>query len=187
MLWQILFRVDQLVLATVSNAHSLGIYNAATKIAEVPNVFAGVLYLTLLGRLSDIAKDGTGQEKHKLRKVFYTYLLIGCLAALFVFIFAPVLVWIIFGNQFVEAAGVLRVYAFTIPGMFMIYHYFSLLSAKQLFLPLITVFSVVSVLDIVFTLILYPLFGLLGVAFGTVCAYTILSVLFYLYFMKFDF
>ena len=183
-LWQLLLRVDQLILAKVSNAYTLGIYASAVKIAEVPNVLAGILYLTMVSRMVPLIKSDSSHSHLRLRRVFYLYLLIGCTMSIGIIIFAPLAVKIIYGAKFLEAIPVLQVYALSIPGLYLTYFFFSLFGAIDKHKVQSIIFFLAVVLNIVLVLTLSPVYGLIGTAFATAITYTLAGTLFYLYWRR---
>ncbi len=180
-LWQLLLRVDQLILAKVTNAYTLGIYASAVKIAEVPNVLAGILYLTMISRMVPLIKSDSSHSHLRLRRVFYLYLLIGCFMAIGIIIFAPLAVNIIYGAKFLEAIPVLQVYALSIPGLYLTYFFFSLFGAIDKHKVQAMIFFLAVILNILLVVTLTPIYGLTGTASATAITYTLAGALFYLY------
>lgn len=183
-LWQLLLRADQLILAKITNAYSLGIYAAAVKVAEVPNVIAGILYLTMISRMVPLMKENSSHAHHNLRRVFYLYLIIGIFMSVSVIIFAPLAVNIIYGSRFLESVPVLQVYAISIPGMYLTYFFFSLFGATDKHRVQVIVFFVSVVLNILLVLLLTPIYGLIGAASATAITYTLAGLGFYVYWRK---
>lgn len=177
--WQLLQRVDQLILATFSNAYTLGIYSAAVKVAEVPNFLAGILSAALISRMAYVATNNDEDSKRKLRKIMISYLVTGTLIALILVIFAPIAIHILYGTKFTSSISVLQVYALSIPGMFMNYFFLGMYGAKDMQSNQIGVFGVAVIINIVLVYILTPVFGLIGTAYATVIAYTVAALGFY--------
>lgn len=180
-LWQILLRVDQLVLATFSNAYSLGLYAVAVKISEVPNVLAGILATALIPYISSFMLKNDSHSKYRIRQVMFTYFLSGVVIASGVILFAPYIVALLYGGQFTESIPVLRGYALSIPGMFIILHYFAIYGAigKHTFQSV--VFAGGLILNVGLVYLFSALFGLTGVALATAVTYNLVALLFYLH------
>lgn len=183
-LWQLLLRADQLILAKVTNAYTLGIYASAVKIAEVPNFLAGILYLTMISRMVPLIKSDSSHSHTRLRRVFYMYLLVGCLMSIVVIIFAPIAVKIIYGTRFLEAIPVLQVYAISIPGVYLTFFFFSLFGAIDKHRVQALIFFLAVMLNITLVFVLTPIFGLVGTASATAITYTLAGGLFYLYWRR---
>lgn len=180
-LWQLILRIDQLVLATFSNAYTLGIYAAAVKIAEVPNFFAGILYTSLITHVAVIATKEDFNSKRKVRKVMFIYLVLGFLISFAIIIFAPLLVKVLYGSKFTDAISVLRVYSLSIPAMFLSLHYVAVYGAKEKYLQQSLIFSIGIVLNIILIYSLTPLIGLTGASLATVISYSLVSFFFYIH------
>lgn len=183
-LWQILLRADQLVLATFSNAYTLGIYASAVKIAEVPNFLAATIYVALVSRVVHIVSTQEETSKMRMRKIMYSYIGISSLISFGIIITAPLLVKILYGSQFLESIPVLRMYAFSIPGMFLFFFFFSVYGARDMFKYQATVFAASIVINAALIYTLTPIFGLVGTAMATVVAYSLASSLFYVHAKK---
>ncbi len=178
-LWQLILRVDQLVLATFSNAYALGIYAAAVKIAEVPNFLAGVLYTALVTHIAFFADKDDDFSKRRVRQVLFLYAIGGMLIALLLMVIAPFAISFLYGQKFIEAVPVLRAYALSIPGMFVTLHYFGIYGAKDRHFFQSTIFALALLLNVVLVYMLTPLFGLTGAAYATAIAYTSVAITFY--------
>lgn len=177
--WQYLLRADQLVLATFSNAHALGIYSAAVKVAEVPNFLAGVLSTALVSRIAYISTNSDVASKNKLNKMTTYYLIAGTVIGLFILVFAPLAIQVLYGSEFSESIPVLRAYALTIPGMFLTYFFIGVYGARGRYYLQAIIFGLSIAVNIVLVYLLTPIYGLVGTAMATVIAYTGASLALY--------
>ena len=164
-----------------SATYMMGIYSAAIKIAEVPNVLAGVIYLVLISRMTKMVDADNEQSKSKLKKIFYLYIALGLVMAIFIILVAPLATHIIYGEKFIGVADVLRVYALSIPAMYALYYYFSVFGAEGRHRLQVIVFLSSLFINILLVLTLTPLYGLMGTASATVVAYTLAAIIFYKY------
>jgi len=178
-LWQLILRVDQLVLATFNSAYALGIYAAAVKIAEVPNFLAGALYTALVAHIAVFADKEDDYSRRRIRQVLILYAAVGTAIALLILLLAPLAVEILYGSQFLEAIPVLRAYALSIPGMFVTLHYFGIYGARDRHAFQSLVFFGALLLNVLLVYVLTPIFGLQGAALATAIAYSAVAVTFY--------
>ncbi len=178
-IWQLILRVDQLVLATFSNAYMLGIYSAAVKIAEVPNFLAGVLYTALVTHVALFADKDDAHSKRRIRQVLFLYGAVGLFIAVIVMIFATPAVLFLYGEKFYASIPVLRAYALSIPGMFITLHYFGVYGAREKHFSQSLIFGAGLILNIILIYLLTPIYGLPGAAYATAIAYTIVATAFY--------
>lgn len=182
--WQFLLRADQLVLATFSNAHTLGIYSAAVKVAEVPNFLAGVLSTALVSRIAHISKMDSTFSKKKFEQIVMYYLVTGIFITLITILFAPWAVHILYGTKFLESVPVLRVYALSIPGMFLSYFFIGVYGAMDKYHHQAIIFGMALVLNVVLIYLLTPIYGLMGTALATAIAYSVAAGCFYYFLQK---
>lgn len=178
--WQLLLRVDQLILATISNAYNLGIYSAAVKISDIPNFLAGILSMALTSRISNIAQQDTIESRKHLKQIMFYYVGVGVLISFIFLIFAPLAVHILYGSKFTESVSVLRIYSLSIPAMFLMSFFTSMYGARNRYHRQVVIFSASLVVNILLIYLLTPLYGLVGTALATVTAYTLASLLFYI-------
>ncbi|MDQ5957611.1 MAG: hypothetical protein QG614_586 [Patescibacteria group bacterium] len=188
--WQLLLRVDQFMLAFISQlkfltplqnysgAYNLGIYSAATKIAEMPNAIASIIYITLIGRLGTLIKDNNSDTK--LRRVFILYVLTGLFLSVSISLLSPLIVNIVYGKDFAESIPVLQVYSWSIVGVYVIYYYFALLGAKNKNKKQSLFFIIGIIINIILIILLTPIYGLIGTAYATVISYTLVALFIYL-------
>ncbi len=178
--WQLLLRVDQLILATISNAYNLGIYSAAVKISDVPNFLAGILSMALTSRISNISQQNTIESRKNLKRIMLYYTGVGVIISAVFLVFAPLAVHILYGSRFIESVPVLRAYSLSIPGMFLISFFTSMYGARDRYHHQVAIFSVALIVNVLLVYALTPLYGLAGTASATVIAYTFAALLFYI-------
>ncbi len=180
-LWQILLRIDQLLLALFSNAHTLGIYAVAVKISEVPNVLAGIFATALIPHIATMADKEDPHSRKRIRQVMLAYFFSGLVIACGIIIFAPLIVNLLYGSQFTEAIPVVRVYALSIPGLFVILHYFAVYGAigRHIFQSII--FACGLILNALLLYFLNLTFGLIGVGLATAITYNSIAISFFLH------
>lgn len=178
-LWQLIVRIDQLVLATFTNAHALGIYAAAVKIAEVPNFFAGVLYTALVTHVAMFADKHDSHSKQRIHQAMLIYFFSGLLIAFGIILFAPLLVGLLYGSKFFDSIPVLQAYAFSIPGMFLSFHFFGVYGVQDRHHHQAIIFLFGLITNIALIYILTPLIGLVGAGIATSITYSLLAVAFY--------
>lgn len=182
--WQILLRVDQIILAVMTNASTVGLYFAATKIAEMPNFLAGILSTALLQKISRASVNNSLQNKNNLKKLVLIFLSIGTIISLSIFFSASIIVSIIYGNTFKGADLILKIYSLSIPSLFLNYLFLSIFGSKEKHLLQMTIFIIAILVNITLATLLTPHFGAQGAAVSTVIAYSCSALLFYLALIK---
>ncbi len=179
-LWQLILRADQLILATFAGAYTLGIFSAAAKIAEVPNFLAGILYVYTIPKFSrDVdSHSDTTSFFVKYKKIVLSYLYTSIPITLGIILFAPLIVKIIYGADYGDSVYVLRLYALSIPPMFLTYFFFSLYGSENRYKLQSAIFAINFVLNIGIVKISNYWFGLPGVALSSFLSYSILVGMF---------
>lgn len=177
--WQLLLRIDQLILAVISSPYLLGIYSAAVKIAEIPNFLAGVLVTALISRMAHISGRENEDSKRKFKKILWMFFVAGTLIATILIFFAPLFVHIIYGSQFIDSVTVLRVYALSIPGIFMNYFFLGIYGVQDRHHHQVVIFGMAVLINILLVYALTPTFGLIGTGIATAVAYTVSALGFY--------
>lgn len=183
-LWQIVIRADQLTLAVMTNAKTLGIYSSAVRIAELPNVFIGIFGTLLASRLIHVQKNDEVNKTNTVKKILLLHIGIGFLATLFLVFTAPVLVHLLFGDKFISAFPILRVYAFSIPGLFAYYYISQLYAAKKHYRRLMYNAMTTVIVTMILMYVAITYFGVLGVACASVLTYTLAATLLWIGYVK---
>lgn len=178
--WMLLLRIDQLILATLVNAYTLGIYSAAVKVAEVPNFLAGVLSTALVSRIALAAVKDDNLSRSNLKRAMVTYLISGITVAIVIIALAPFAIRVLYGSEFLDSVPVLRVYALSIPGMFMNYFFLGMYGATERRSRQVLIFGGAVVVNVALVYILTPFYGAVGAALSTSIAYTLAAIGFYI-------
>lgn len=178
-LFQLLLRIDQLILATITNAHSLGIYSAAVKISDVPNFLAGVLSNALASRISYISTKDDLASKRNFKNIMLYYAGVGFIIFIMFLIFAPLAVKVLYGSKFLEAVPVLRAYSLSIPSMFLVSFFINVYGVRDRYHHQVAIFGASLFINVILIYALTPIFGLSGTAFATVIAYFFAASVFF--------
>lgn len=180
-LWQLILRIDQLILATFAGAYTLGIYSAATKIAEVPNFIAGILYIYTIPKFSTDVEKYAGSNVSffiKYRKIVLSYLIISITISFCLILFAPQAIHIVYGAEYQDSIYILRLYALSIPPMFLTYFFFSLYGSENRYKLQSFIFGISLIINIVVIKAFNYWYGLPGVAISSFISYSVLVSIF---------
>ncbi len=190
--WQAVMRADQLILAKMTSAYTVGIYAAAVKITEAPNVFVTVLALVTYPRVAEYVKNIKEKNsveiyREKLNKIFKMYFISGLVITFCLVVLAPIGIKIMYGDKFLESISILRIYAFSVPGLFVSYYYMALFGACEERKKPAFAAVFVAVLNIILVYVLTVNYGVYGTAFASALAYSVSGFVFYLYHRKYKF
>lgn len=182
--WGLLLRVDQFLLALFTNAYTLGLYAGAVKVAEMPNILAGVITSALTSRIALLPSI----EKTKLRKrvmgIVFAQGLFGVMVMLFLIVFSGPIISLIYGPTFAGSEMMLRLYALTIPFIFINYVFHSIYGSFSLIRFQAINYGTAVVLNIVFGSLGFMLCGVTGVIYATILAYACSTIFSFFYFRR---
>jgi O-antigen/teichoic acid export membrane protein len=117
--WFVVVRLDQFLVPLYFNAFSLGVYSSAVKVIEMTNVIIVIMQALIIPRIVQINNPETGLRSMHI--AIALYLCAGLGTAVAIFVLAPFVVEILFGQDFIQTVSILRVYAWSIPGLFVSY------------------------------------------------------------------
>lgn len=161
------FKMDTILLSILQPASEVGIYNVAYKIMEnlifFPAMLVGLI-LPLLSRTYHAERKRFEEIAHKTAKVFCIVVIPIVVGIVFL---APGIIQIVSGGGFEDSAGVLKILAFSLAGIFF-GHYFNMLilvgnAQKKLMLLLLGV----AVTNITLNLFLIEWLSYRGAAFAS--------------------
>lgn len=181
----IYFKIDTILLTILRSESETGFYGVAFKFLEalhfIPLSF-GLAVFPLMARLHS-------QDIVRLESLYYSTLkalsLIAFVTFLLIFILAPNLIQILFGQSYAPSVAVLRILSFTIFFMFLHVPGAHLLFATEKFLKQVILLSIFTVsFNIILNLIFIPRYGILAASIITVVSEAVSFFTFFL-FIKF--
>ncbi len=171
-------RIDQIMLQHFFDSTAVGLYDVAVRLTEPLGFIPGVIMGSLFPAVVNAKQSDPIEYKKRLRSLTGLCLGISSLLALLVFIAAPYIVALIYGNDFALSATILRIYVWSNVGtvaIALMLNYF--IAENRIYLQLI--FSVFgAVLNIVLNSLLIPLVGITGAAYATLITVTCIVGLF---------
>ncbi len=175
-------KINQVLLGHLAGNEAVGIYAAATRIAEVwfflPSVIVSTVFPSILGA----KRADQGLYQQRVQQLFNVMVWLGYLVAISITTFSNMIVSVLYGSRFSEAAPVVSVLAWTAPFVCLGVATQSWIVAEGMmrFSLATTVFGAAA--SVVLNLLLIPISGPIGAAIATLCSQIIsvtLSTLFY--------
>jgi O-antigen/teichoic acid export membrane protein len=165
------YRADIFLVNFFLNPAATGIYVVAVQIAERLWTLSSSVSTVILPRLSELSKDEL-KRKNLTPLVARWVLLVSAVGAIFMALLAPNIIPLLYGNEYLDAIGVLL---WLLPGiifgsMFKILGNDIAARGKPEINLYISVFTVT--INIVANIILIPNFGIKGAAFATTLSYS---------------
>lgn len=162
-------RIDQVMIQHFIDSKSVGLYEAAVRLTEPLGFLPGIVVGSVFPALINAKNQNPLEYKKRLRSLATICIGISGSLALIIFIFAPFIVHLVYGQQFMESVGILRIYIWSNVGTvatMLMYNYF--IAENKMRIQLIYTTSG-AVLNIVLNLIMIPLLGITGAAWATLC------------------
>jgi O-antigen/teichoic acid export membrane protein len=180
--WFIVTRADQFFVPAYFDAYSLGIYSSAVKVIEMTNVLLAVMQGVILPRMAYIqSEEGTTRRMHLTLAM---YIGVSLCAAISIQILAPLAVHILFGPQFAGTVDILRVYAWSIPGLFVSY-LFTVVAMSNNTVKILAFHSIlIAAITVPTLLYVVSLQNILAIAWVSVIIYTISAMTLYFLWRK---
>lgn len=171
-------KVDLPMILAISGPDAAGIYAGATRICEALFILSTPIIVATFPKLVRLHKAERHQFNEYMRKVFVILLAVGTTLFLFAALMSDTAVNLMYGPQFAGSAEIIRIYAISIPIVF-IGDLFSrwLIVTDNLKLSLYRhLFGLATNVCLNFTLI--PIYGPAGAAYASVTAYFVAVILF---------
>lgn len=169
----IYLKIDQVILNQLTSPREIGIYAASVRISEIPFFLGTILTTTALPVIVKQHDSDTHASYENLKVLFSTlvYTALGIIAI--VLILAPLIISVIYGNQYTEAAEILRIHITSLVFVFLgvgagVY----LVTHKLTHLSMIATISG-AIMNVLLNFALIPLFGGRGAAIATVISYAV--------------
>jgi O-antigen/teichoic acid export membrane protein len=168
------WRLDQMMLTALATSFTVGLYSVAVALSEITAMLASSVSDALMPEVasSSATSDSMVLMGKTIRLTFYAHLL----ALIPLWIFAPYLLGVVYGESFVEATGVLRV--LLVCSIVWSMALIVISGLNGLGRPgLSTIARLFSAATTVITLLyLLPKFGMMGAAYSSLIGYSVLLV-----------
>jgi len=166
-------RIDQVLIKSMLDAHSVGIYGAAVNIAEVWYFIPGIIISSLFPAIIHAKKSSEELYLARLNKLSIMLLGIAIIIALPVTLFAPFIIKMIYGQAFIGGAIILQIYVWACIGTFLGLLTDNYLITENYRTILIVRSFIPMVINILLNLIWIPKYGIVGSAYATLISYTL--------------
>lgn len=164
-------KMDQVMLMHYKDSSTVGIYSAAVKLTQVWAFLPGLVIGSLFPAIVNARKIDFSVYAKRFKKLSLLTVSITLMIALPLYVFAPFIIKIIFGEAFLGATPILRVYmwitlAITLTALAQ--NYFIIENFTRIFLYTSLIGATVNIL---LNIVLIPTFGSIGSAWGTMISY----------------
>ncbi|HOF79413.1 MAG TPA: flippase [bacterium] len=173
----LLFKIDQVMVGQMLGKLASGYYAVAVKLSEVWYFLPVLISNSVLPALINGQKNSW--LVYRRRKFWLLMLLLSfsLLFSIFMLFFAKQLIGLLFGNQFLPATPIAKIYAWSSIGMFLgTGLWVSLVSEAKNKIIFMAYLSAL-ILNIYLNVILIPIIGLSGAAWATVISYSLVPMI----------
>lgn len=167
----IYMKIDQVMIGSMMDTASVGIYAAAVKLSEawyfIPSIICASIFPAIINA------KGTDEllYKNRLNKLYGFLFWIAFLLAIFITFFADWIIWIFYGDKFLISAGILKVHIWAGISVFLGYAVSKYLIAENKNLILFFTTALGAIVNIALNFILIPKIGIVGAALATLISY----------------
>ncbi len=169
----IYLRIDKIMIGQMTDAAQVGIYTAATRLAEAWYFLPICIMATLYPAVVKSIKDPKINSDAYMQQIYKAMVLIGYLAAGLTFFAAKPVILLLFGSEYETSADVLMLYIWS--GMFVNIAMVKSAWLKAMNLTKIQFVSTLAgaVLNIGLNLVFIRKFGVIGAAWATIISYAV--------------
>ena len=164
-------KMDQIMLLHYLNSRSVGIYGIAVRLTQVWSFFPGMIVESLFPAIINARKKNFNIYAKRFKILSLATVGLTVIITTPLYIFAPVVVKLIFGSAYIESTPILHIYLWisvAITMVVLVHHYLVAENLGKIFLYISTIGAITN---IILNLILIPKFGTKGAAFSTLTSY----------------
>jgi len=169
----IYMKIDQVFIGNMLGQEELGIYSSAVKLSEAWFFIPTVVTASVFPAILNAKKKSEKLYYKRFQMLFDGFTWFTILVALVVTFLSPVIIRILYGQEYIEAAKVLSVHIWAGVAVFGGVGMGRYLIAENL--TKISLFTTVlgAITNIILNIILIPKFGIMGAAYTTIATYFI--------------
>lgn len=166
-------RIDQVFIKHMIDAHAVGIYDSAVKIAEAWYFIPGIIVGSLFPALINAKKHSEILYRERLRKLSILLLTIATTVAIITTILAPIIIKILYGQNFMGGVIILKIYVWANIATFLGILITNYLVAENYRKILFFISFIPMIMNIILNLIWIPKYGIVGSAYATLISYSL--------------
>ena len=174
-------RIDQVMIKGMIDVASVGLYDAAVRIAEAWYFIPGIIVSSLFPAIINAKLSSDFKYNDRLKKILFLLVFLSLLVAVPVAIFSKDIIISLYGLDFIGSIPILKIYIWAGIGMSLSIILNSYLVAEN-FRRIIFISSFIAMTgNVILNLILIPRYGIAGAAWATFFSYLLgpISLLFF--------
>lgn len=168
--------IDQVMLGSFNMVYELGIYAAAVKIAQIPDLIPSIMQISFFPKLTEAKEKSESEYLQKVQAYFDLSLLLWLVVAIPMSSFSHLIVYIL-GDKYIASGQVLAIYIWAQfgSGLGVARNAYIMIEGKAKNELVITLTGAVT--NIVLNLFLIPRYGAVGATVATLITYFVATVL----------
>lgn len=163
----IYMRIDQIMLGEMVNDYEVGTYSAALKLSEIWYIIPTIICNSFFPSIIEAKKFGEQTYFKKIQNLFNILFLLSFGIAVFVTFFSNLIIYVLYGDQYKDAALILSIHIWTSIFVFVGVGSSNFFIIENLQLKTFTRTALGAVVNIILNLILIPKFLSVGAAVAT--------------------
>lgn len=167
-------RIDQVFIKHMIDVSSVGVYDAAVRLAEVWYIIPSILVTALFPAIINAKKTSEELYFARIKKLGLLLLVLALLISLPVTLLAPYLMTILYGKAFIAGVIVLQIYVWATVGIFLGSLVTNYLIAENHRRIVLFTSLVPMVINVSLNLLWIPVYGITGAAFATLVSYMLM-------------
>jgi O-antigen/teichoic acid export membrane protein len=176
------FKIDTIMLSLLKNEIEVSYYGVAYKVFENLLIIWGFYMASAYPIMSTLFEN---REKFIifLKNSIKISLFISLLIIVLVYIFSPLIVNIIAGDQYIKSVDSIRILLFSIPFLFINNIYYHIFIIKEKVWILVRILLFILMINIIINLVAIPRYSIIGASFSTVLT-ELITFLIYSFFVR---
>lgn len=174
-------RIDQVMIKGMIDVASVGLYDAAVRIAEAWYFIPGIIVSSLFPAIVNAKISSEGMYNNRLKKIIFLLIFLSLLVAIPVAIFSKNIIIALYGLDFMGSISILQIYIWAGVGMSLNIILNTYLVAENFRRIIFSSSFIAMAGNVILNLILIPRHGIVGAAWATFFSYLLspISLLFF--------
>jgi len=169
-------KIDQVMIGAMLGNREVGLYAAAVKLVEVWYFIPGIICASLFPAIINARKNGLEIYRARLKNLYILLLIIAIAIAVVVTFLSRPITLFLFGDSYLAAVSVLRIYIWSNLGLFLGTAVYQYLIAEDRIKLIFAVTGAALLANIILNWLFIPKFGLLGAAWATLISYAVVPL-----------
>jgi O-antigen/teichoic acid export membrane protein len=173
----IYMKVDQIFLKLFLGSQAVGLYVVAVRFSEVWFIIPSVLCSALLPAIINAKNTNNNLFLARSKKLYSLLFYSSVAICAFIIITAPFIINILYGSNYEQSISLLRIYVWSIIGVFISTALQQFLLAQNKFKTILFLNVIGMLLSLILNYLFIPIWGIKGAAIANIFAYTLPTVI----------